>query len=147
MINKANIIGTVPIDFIDETASDWDKFVTEDIIQSGFITAPSDYLCTLGSGVCCNMSSLATTSAYQLPTTSQNYYAGRDVFRWGGSKDPYEIDFDRYGLTPDFNRGVAVLWKAPKSEPHHLSEIPEMLNYLPDSEREFCRAVLEKRLP
>ncbi|QQS43856.1 hypothetical protein IPM65_07015 [Candidatus Roizmanbacteria bacterium] len=147
MVNKATAIGTVPLNFINDTSSDWDKFLTEDIIEKGYITTPPDYICTLGSGICTAMTSLATTPAYPLPTTTQSYYAGRDVLRWGGFKDPHEVDFDRYGFTPDFNKGVAILWKAPKSEPHHLSKVPDILDYLSDSDRDFCKAILEKKLP
>lgn len=146
-MNKASYVGTVPLEFLDRSSSNWGVAVVDDIIISGLIKQPKDYLLTLGSGVYSWGSSLATTPAYQLPTNSQYYLAGRDVFRWGGTADPYEIDFDRYGFTPDFTRGAAIVWKAPKSEPHHLTEVPELLTYIPKDWRDIFEAVLDKKLP
>ena len=118
----------------------------ENIIIDGYISKPNDHLFTLGSGVASWMTSLATTSTYRLPTQSQVYIAGRDVFRWGGVRDPYEIDFDHYEFTPDYNRRVVIIWKAPKSKPHHLSELPQLLVHIPDDWKEICQAILDKKL-
>lgn len=145
-MNKADFIGTVSFDFLDSSASNWTAGTTNDMIQDGLITLPPDYFFTLGSGVQSTMTSLATTPAYQLPTKSQFYLAGRDVFRWGGFHDPFEVDIDHYGFTPDYIREVAIIWKAPKSEPHHLSEMPELLVHLPDDWKEFCQAIINKQL-
>ena len=137
-MNKATFVGTVPLEFLDKSATNWRSGTIEDIFADGLITRPQDYLFTLGSGVHSFGSSLATTPAYQLPTTSQFYLAGRDVFRWGGTNDPNEIDFDRYGFTPDYERSAAIVWKAPKSEPHHFSEVPNLINNIPEDWRVFC---------
>ncbi len=119
----------------------------EDIIHECFITSPPNYLFTLGSGVSSTMTSLATTPSYYLPTSSQFYLAGRDVFRWGGSSDPHEIDIDHYGFTPDYSRGAAIVFKAPKSELHHLSKMPQMMDYLPPEWKEICVTILNNQLP
>ena len=145
-MDKATFIGTVSLEFLDQSASNWTAGTTEDLISEGLIIKPPDYLFTLGSGVHSGYTSLATTPAYQLPTNSQFYLAGRDVFRWGGTNDPYEIDFDRYGFTPDYTRGVAIAWKAPKSEPHRFSEAPELRRYIPNDWKEICEAILDKHL-
>lgn len=118
-----------------------------DIIQQKLINPPPNYFLTVGSGVGCTGTSLATTPAYPLPTSSQFYLAGRDVLRWGGTRDPYEVDIDHYGFTPDYVRNCAILWKAPKSEPHHLSEVPGLLVNLPHDWKEFCEAILKRQLP
>lgn len=146
-MHKAAFVGTTSLEFLNRSASNWMAGTTEDIIADGLIIKPPDYLFTLGSGVYSWGTSLATTPAYQLPTNSQFYLAGRDIFRWGGTNDPYEVDFDRYGFTPDYTRGAVVVWKAPKSEPHHLSELPQMLNYIPKDWKEICEAILKKQLP
>jgi hypothetical protein len=141
-MNRAQPIGVTSLDFLNRSASNWRAGITEDIIQERLISLPLNYLFTLGSGVYSTMTSLATIPAYHLPTTSQFYLAGRDVFRWGGMSDPLEVDIDRYGFTPDYARGAVVCWKAPKSEPHHLSEIPGLLNYVPSDWKEICEAIL-----
>lgn len=146
-VSKALFIGTVPLDFLDHSESDWRAATMQDILQKGYIHPPQNYFFTLGSGVNSTMISLATTPVYYLPTNSQFYLAGRDVFRWGGSADPYEIDIDHYGFSPDYMHDAAVMWRAPKSEPHHLSEMPQMMDHVPDEWREFCESILGKRLP
>jgi len=146
-MNKANYIGTTSLEFLNRSANNWRAGTIEDIVTEGLITKPNDYLFTLGSGVASWMTSLATTPAYPLPTNSQIYLAGRDVFRWGGLNNPYEIDIDHYGFTPDFAKGAAIVWKAPKSEPHHLSEIPELLVYVPNDWKEICEGILNRQLP
>ena len=145
-MNQAHYMGTVPLNFLNRSQTNWGIARMEDIIADGYITKPDDHLFTLGSSVASWMTSLATTPAYPLPTQSQIYTAGRDVFRWGGTNDPYEIDFDRYGFTPDYYRGIAVMWKAPKSEPHHLSELPQILVNVPGDWQEICRAILNRQL-
>ena len=145
-MQRANYIGTVALDFLDNAESNWSAGTTEDIIQQRIITRPPEYMFTLGSGVASWRISLATTPAFYLPTNSQFYLAGRHVVRWGGTNDPFEIDLDHYGFTPDFDRGVAVVWKSPKSEPHHLSEMPQMMQYIPEDWKEICTAVIDKKL-
>lgn len=144
---QAQFIGTVSFDFLDRSDTQWRAMTTEDIFQENLISKPSYYLHTLGSGVYSAMTSLATTPTYHLPTDSQFYLAGRDVFRWGGPSDPYEIDIDHYGFTPDYKRRVTVMWKAPKSEPHHLSEMPNMMNSIPAEWKEIYEAIFKKQLP
>lgn len=146
-MDKARIIGTVPLNFLDHSESNWRVMTMDDIIQERFVTPPPNYFFTLGSGVNSTMTSLATTPAYNLPMSSQFYLAGRDVFRWGGTSDPNEIDIDHYGFTPDYAHGAAVMWMAPKSEPHHLSETPQLFIYIPNDWKEICTAILTKRLP
>lgn len=146
-MQRANFIGTISLDFLDRTASNWNSFTTDDILTEGIIREPNHHLFTLGSGVQSSAISLATTPAFPLPTNSQVYHAGRDVLRWGGTKDPNEIDIDHYGFTPDYKRMVAIVWKSPKSEPHHLSQRPDLLNNLPLHLRELSEEVLNKRLP
>lgn len=145
-MERATYIGTTSLEFLNRSASDWRVGTTEDIIAEGLVTKPHNYLFTLGSGVYSCGVSLATTPTYQLPTNSQFYLAGRDVFRWGGPKNPYEIGLDRYGFTPDYSRDIAVVWKAPKSEPHHLSEVPQLLVHIPEDWKEICEAIIDKRL-
>lgn len=145
-MNKAIYIGTAPLEFINDSNTHWKAIATEDIIENNLIQRPPEHLFTLGSGIATWMNSLATTPAYPLPTQSQFYLAGRDVLRWGGPTDPHEIDIDHYGFTPDFNRGVAVMWKAPKSEPHHLSQLPEYIARIPSEWRDICRAIVEGEL-
>ena len=145
-MSKADYIGTISIDFIDRSQTNWLAMPMDDIIQQGLITKAPDYLFTAGSGVASWMTSCATTPAYPLPTHSQFYLAGRDVFRWGGLKDPYEIDVDHYGFTPDYEREAVICWKAPKSEPHHLSQMPQLLEIMPDGWKEICSAVIERKL-
>lgn len=145
-MNQAHFMGTVSLEFLDRSQTDWFAVKIEDIIAEGHISKPNDYLFTLGSGVASWMTSLASTPSYTLPTQSQIYTAGRDVFRRGGTDDPYEIDFDRYGFTPDYTRGVAIMWKAPKSEPHHLSELPQLLTKIPEDWQDICQAILNKQL-
>jgi hypothetical protein len=144
-MNKAIFVSTVPLKFLDQSANNWKSGTTEDIVN-GPIMKPKNYLFTLGSGVYSWGTSFATTPAYELPTNSQFCLAGRDVFRWGGINDPYEIDFDRYGFTPDYSKGVAIVWKAPKSEPHHLSKIPELLLNIPTDWKEICQAVITRNM-
>ncbi len=144
---KATPVGTVSLEFLDRSNSYWASGTTGDIFTHNLITPPPGYFLTLGSGVASYMTSLATTPAYCLPTNSQFYLAGRDVFRWGGTKDPNEVDVDHYGFTPNYAAGAAVMWMAPKSEPHHLSELPQLLTHLPEDWQEFCMAILEKKLP
>lgn len=148
-VNKAQYIGTVSLDFLQlpGTVGNWQTYETEDIITKNLITMPHDYLFTLGSGIFMPgfsdfITSLATIPRYPIPTTSQYYVAGRDVIRWGGEKDPLELDFDRYGFTPDFDKGVAVVWKAPKFEPHHLSEVPELINKVPENFKELVNGIV-----
>lgn len=145
-MNQAQFINTISLDFINQSQTGWKATQLEDIIVDGYIAKPNNYLFTLGSGVASWMSSLATTPAYLLPTQSQTYIAGRDVFRWGGTNDPYEIDLDHYGFTHDYNRRIVVMWKAPKSEPHHLSELPQLLEHIPEDWLDICQAVLNKQL-
>lgn len=149
-MNKAKRIGTVPLDFLKlpRYVNNWQTYETEDIFAQNLITMPHNYIFTLGSGIFTPgfsdlMSSLATIPQYPIPATNQYYIAGRDVIRWGGEKDPLEIDFDRYGFTPDFNKGVAVIWKAPKFEPHHLSEMPEYIKNVPDNLKDLVDAIIK----
>lgn len=144
-MQRANYIGTVSLDFLDKAESNWGATTMEDIIERGLITKPPEYMFTLGSGVASWRTSLATTPAFPLPTNSQFYLAGRHVFRRGGANDPFEIDLDHYGFTPDFDRGVAIVWKSPKSEPHHLSEMPQMTQYIPGDWKETCTALIDKK--
>lgn len=145
-MQRANYIGTVSLDFLDKADSNWGVATMGDIIEQRLITKPAEYMFTVGSGVASWRNSMATTPAFPLPTTSQFYLAGRHVARWGGTNDPFEIDLDHYGFTPDFNRGVAVVWKSPKSEPHHLSEMPQMMQYVPQEWKEICTAIIDKKL-
>lgn len=144
---KAVFVGTVPLNFlkIPKNQLDWEPYETEDIILNGIVTVPKNYLLTLGSGIFFSphhtAASLATTPAYQLPTTSQFYIAGRDVIRWGGELDPYEIDYDHYVFTPDFRRNIAIVSKAPKSELHHFSKTPEKLKFIPKPWKEIFDAI------
>ncbi|MEX0622249.1 MAG: hypothetical protein WD187_04670 [Candidatus Woykebacteria bacterium] len=147
MEKKAIYIGTTSLDFLDRYASGWNVFSTEDILIEGVIKKPANYFVTLGSGVQSDMLSLATTPSFTLPTTSQIYLAGRDVLRWGGTNNPYEIDLDHYGFTPDYTRAAVIVWKDPKSQPHHLSKNPDLIIHYPDHIREICEAVFSKRLP
>lgn len=148
-MDRAKYIGTVSLNFLQlpGTVGNWQTYETEDIFAQNLITMPHDYLFTLGSGIFIPgfsdlISSLATIPQYPIPTTSQYYIAGRDVIRWGGEKDPLELDFDRYGFTPDFNKGVAVVWKAPKFEPHHLSEVPGLIDKVPDNFKDLVDAIV-----
>lgn len=147
LMNRATFIGTVYLKFLDQSANNWIAGTMEDIIAEDIIVKPHDYFFTLGSGIYSGGTSLATIPAYRLPTNSQFYLAGRDVFRWGGIKDPYEVDFDRYGFTPDYAKGVAVVWKAPKSEPHHLSKLPKLFDHIPNDWREICTSIITKQFP
>lgn len=153
-MNKAIYAGTVSLDFLKLPSGivSWEKFETEDIFSTNFINYPSNYLLTIGSATHNHLSnsiraSSATTPAYQLPTSSQFYTAGRDVIRWGGPKDPLEIDFDRYIFTPDFTRGIAIVSRAPKTEPHHLSNVPSLINDVPERWKEIFKAVQSGDLP
>lgn len=153
-MDKALFSGTVPLDFLKlpQGIDNWEKFETEDIFATNFINFPKNYMLTLGSAGYHSSyqniySSLATTPAYELPTSSQFYIAGRDVIRWGGPNDPLEIDFDRYVFTPDFNRSIAIVSKAPKTEPHHLSDVPSLVNDVPDSWKEIFEAIQRGELP
>ncbi len=138
-MHKAKYIGTVSLDLIKLAPNQkpWQPYETEDIIASGVVTVPKYYMLTTGSGIFFSphhtASSLATTPIYRLPTTSQYYVAGRDVIRWGGELDPYEIDYDHYVFTPDFNKGVAIVSMAPKTELHHFSQFPEKIKHIPDN--------------
>lgn len=147
-MKKAEPITTVPLDWIKlpEGIQQWEPYETDDIIADSLITMPNDYLLTLGSAGNYSiekgpMASLATAPAYPLPTNSQFYVAGRDVVRWGGKHDPLEIDFDRYIFTPIPEKNIALVAKAPKSEPHHLSDVPELIEKVPDSWKEIFEAV------
>lgn len=140
--DKAKYLGTVPLDFLTlpGTVGSWETYETEDIFATNFVNFPHDYLRTLGSGISPYKNlytSLATTPDFQLPTTSQLYTAGRTVIRWGGSQDPFQVDLDHYLFTPDFSRGVAVVSLAPKSEPHHITDDPELIVQLPDNLRQL----------
>jgi len=152
-MEKASYIGTVPLDLLrlPPEISKWEPYETDDIFATNLITFPNDYLLTIGSTGCPSYSnifaSLATTPAYPLPTQTQMYIAGRDVIRWGGSADPYEIDFDRYVFTPIEGRNFASVFKAPKSEPHHLSEVPNLMNAVPKSWQEIFEAIRRGQLP
>lgn len=143
----AKPLGTVPLDWITlpPGINDWEKYETDDIFSTNFINIPKEHLFTLGSAIHLpnnqTFASLATTPAFKLPTSSQYYVAGRTVVRWGGEEDPLELDFDHYGFTPDRNKGLALVWLAPKSEPHHLSEMPEMLNHIPSSMKQLVDAI------
>lgn len=145
-MQRANFVGTIALEVLDKADSNWGAVRMEDVIELGLVKKPPEYMFTLGSGVASWRTSLATTPAFRLPTNSQFYLAGRHVVRWGGANDPYEIDLDHYGLTPDFNRGVVVVWKSPKSEPHHLSEMPQMMQYVPEGWKEICTAIIDKKL-
>lgn len=153
MVEKATYIGTVDLDLIKipPNVSPWESYETNDIIAERIITIPKHYLLTTGSGIYFSpsntASSLVTTPAYKLPTNSQFYIAGRDVIRWGGELDPYEIDYDHYVFTPDFSRNLAVVSKAPKSEFHHFSRMPEKLNDLSESWKEIFLAIQEGKFP
>ncbi|MFA6270713.1 MAG: hypothetical protein WC657_05935 [Candidatus Paceibacterota bacterium] len=146
-------IGSVPLDWlkIPVDSKPWEVFETQDVFTTNFISLPNDYIATLGSGIdLSNFSaytSLATTPSYQLPTQSQYYVAGRDVLRWGGKNDPFQVDFDRYVFTPDFSKNIAMVSIAPKSEPHHLSEMPKYLDVVPERLREILEAILKGELP
>lgn len=153
-MTKAIYAGIVPLEFLKlpQEIGEWEKYETEDIFATNFINFPKNYLLTLGSATHHSSynemySSLATTPAYQLPTSSQFYVAGRDVIRWGGPEDPLEIDFDRYIFTPDLSRGVAIVSKAPKTEPHHLSNVPSLINYIPKGWQEIFEAIQRGDLP
>ncbi len=146
-MNKATYMGTVPLDFLKlpGTVTNWQSYETEDIFATNFINFPKDYMLTMGSGISPSYnniySSLATTPAYPLPTSSQIYIAGRDVIRWGGTADPLEIDFDRYIFAPIPDKNLASVFKAPKSEPHHISEIPSLVTIIPDEWKEMFEAI------
>lgn len=147
MKKVASYMGTVPLEWLKlpPTVKDWQTYETEDIFATNFINFPHEYMLTLGSGINPTYngiySSLATTPAYQLPTSSQIYIAGRDVIRWGGAEDPCEIDFDRYIFTPIPGKEFASVFKAPKSEPHHLSKVPTLINNVSPSMQELFKAI------
>lgn len=147
-MQKAKILGTVPLDFIKipQGLSDWQVYETEDIFATNFINFPHDYLLTVGSAVFNpfrnNYGSLATTPSFEIPTSSQIYIAGRDVLRWGGVNDPSEIDIDHYGFTPDKERKFAYVWKAPKSEAHAVSLLPNYVENVPENWQEMFKAIL-----
>lgn len=136
-MDKAKFIGTVSLELIKvpEYKAYWEPYETEDILNEGLVTTPKDYLLTLGSGIYYGSqhtpSSLATTPSYRLPSTSQIYIAGRDVIRWGGNDSPNEIDFDHYLFTPDYSKNIAIVSKAPKSEEHHFSQLPQKMDHIP----------------
>lgn len=146
-MDKPIYIGTVSIEFLrlPGTVTNWQPFQTEDIFATNFINFPKNYMLTMGSGISPAYNdiytSLATTPAYQLPTSTQFYIAGRDVIRWGGTEDPYEIDFDRYVFVPMKDKDFASVFKAPKSEPHHLSQVPGLVNIVPDGWKEIVEAI------
>ena len=149
-MDKAKYIGTAPLDFLQlpGNVGNWQTYETENIFAQNLITVPHNYLYTLGSGIFTPgfsdlITSLATIPNYPLPTTSQFYIAGRDVIRWGGEKDPLEIDFDRYVFTPDFNKGVAVILKAPKFEPHHLSDVHRIIDKVPNNLKDLVDAIVK----
>lgn len=145
--DEAIYLGEVPLDWlkVPPKIENWQTYETEDIFATNLITIPNDYLLTLGSGVftpCPNLyASMATTPAYPLPTSTQMYVAGRDVIRWGGKSDPYEVDFDRYIFTPLSNGESAAVFKAPKSEPHHLSSVPDLISKVPKDWQEMFVAI------
>lgn len=144
-------IGTVSLDWIKlpKDKQPWEAYETEDLFATGLVTAPREYLLTLGSGMVFSpslMSSMATTPAYPLRSESQFYIAGRDVIRWGGPDDPYEIDFDRYVFTPLPKRNLALVSKAPKSEPHHISEVPHLLDVVDRNWQEMFKAIMDGTL-
>ena len=146
-MDKATFLGTVPLEFLQlpGTVTNWQPYETNDIFALNFINFPKEYMLTMGSGVHASYnniySSLATTPAYPLPIQSQFYVAGRDVIRWGGPADPYEVDFDRYIFTPMPGKDFASIFKAPKSEPHHLSEVPHLVDIVPDGWKEIMEAI------
>jgi hypothetical protein len=146
-MNKATFLGTISLDFLKlpPGVEDWETYETEDIFATNFINFPKDYIFTLGSGIhntYGNMfASLATTPAYSLPTASQYYAAGRDVIRWGGTADHTEIDFDRYIFTPIPGKNFASVSIAPKSEPHHLSTVPNLIEKIPGGWLEMVEAI------
>ena len=140
-------MGKVPLDWIKipPNVNDWESYETEDIFTTNFINFPNDYMLTLGSAVHPSYSniysSLATTPGYKLPISSQFYVAGRDVIRWGGTADPEEVDFDRYVFTPLTGEDFAAVSKAPKSEPHHLSDAPELMDVVSDAWKEIFEGI------
>ncbi len=147
MKDRASYLGTVSLNFLQlpGTIGNWQSYETEDIFATNFINVPHEHLYTMGSGINplqgTALASLATIPNFQLPTQTQWYIAGRTVVRWGGTSDPTEVDIDHYGFTPVFNKGVAVVWKAPKSEPHHLSQIPDLINTVPSNLVELVEAI------
>lgn len=44
-------------------------------------------------------------------------------------------------------RIAVIVWRAPKSESHHLSELLRLLVHIPDDWKEICETVIEKQLP
>lgn len=151
-MDSAKPIGTISLDWLKlpENTKPWEPFETEDIFATGLVTVPSDYLLTLGSGIFFSpthtASSMATTPAYPLRSESQMYVAGRDVIRWGGINDPFEIDFDRYIFTPIPDKEIALVSKAPKSELHHFSEAPHLIKNIPDSWQDIFKAIMDGTL-
>lgn len=153
IMDKASYVGTIDLDLLKlpPNVAPWEPYETEDLFALGVVTIPQHYLLTTGSGIFFSpthtVSSLATTPSYQLPTTSQFYIAGRDVIRWGGELDPYEIDYDHYVFTPDFNRGKAIVSKAPKSEFHHFSQMTEKMDDLSEGWKEIFEAIRQGKFP
>ncbi len=151
-MNKAKPVGVGPMDYLalPPGVGQWESYETRDIFATNFITLPPTYIASLGSAIDLGRfsayTSMATTPNYQLPTQSQYYVAGRDVLRWGGTADPFQVDIDRYVFTPDFDKQLAIVSLAPKSEPHHLSEIPTYLDHVPRSLQELCEAILKGEL-
>lgn len=152
-MEKASYIGTISLDLLKlpSGVASWEPYETDDIFATNLITFPHDYLLTIGSAAHPSytgiFTSLATTPAYQLPTQTQMYVAGRDVIRWGGSTDPHEVDFDRYVFAPIPGKTFASVFKAPKSEPHHLSDVPNLMSSVPKSWQEVFEAIRTGKLP
>jgi hypothetical protein len=143
-MSTAKFLGTAPLSFLTlpEAVANWQPFPTEDLIIQGYITRPNHYMLTMGSAIHPSVfASLATTPAYRLPSATQRYIAGRDVIRWGGPDDPHEVDFDRYVFSPFPEKDLAHILKAPKSEPHHLSDVPGLMKIVPDDWKEILEGI------
>jgi len=143
-MSTAKFLCHAPLSFLrlPEAVGNWVPFPTEDLIAQGYISIPNHYMLTMGSAIYpSEFPSLATTPAYRLPSAAQRYIAGRDVIRWGGPNDPHEVDFDRYVFAPIPDRGIAQIFKAPKSEPHHLSDVPRLMEIGPDDWKEILEGI------
>jgi len=51
------------------------------------------------------------------------------------------VDFDRYIFTPIVGKNLASVFKAPKSEPHHLSQVPSLMTTVPKGWEEILEAI------